>query len=156
MGLIGQLTGWDQFGAQQNAVLASHLLDTTTPDLRQQIATRIVNRLSEIYHGKRSVEELLEDLNNRPRGVQMQFVALASIDLGISPNIPNHFFSSRVQNPYRAKDWVSEKEILYTVNSTKKLSGIAVNWPGNDVKIDFTRLLANEGDTPSGPSDLTR
>lgn len=139
MGLIGRLTGWDQFGAQQNAVLASHLLDTITPDLKQKIAAHIVNRLFEIYHRRRTVEELLEDLNNEPRGLQMQFVALACIDLGISPNIKNHAFTY-IANPYQARDWASDKEVGYTVQSTQKVSGIAVNWPGNDVKVDFTKL----------------
>lgn len=150
MGFIGELTGWDQFGARQNAVLATHLLDTTNPDLKQKITTHIIDHLFEIYHERRSVEELIEDLNNRPRGVQMQFIALACIDLGISPNIRNHAFTY-VKNPYRAKDWASDKEVGYIVVSTKRLIAAhpelyaatgAVNWPGNNAKVDFTKLFA--------------
>lgn len=148
MGLLGRLTGWDQFGAQQNAVLATHLLDTAPAELRRQIATRVVNHMIEIYCGGSTAEEVLDKLNSLPRGVQMQFIADACIDLGIPPNIKNHTFNY-VKNPFRTRDWVSDKEIGYTVLSTKRLiaahpelyaaSG-TIGWPGNDVKVDFTTL----------------
>lgn len=129
MGLLGQLVGWDQFRAQQNAVTAQYLLETADPDTRRKIATHIVNRMFQIHHGKQTVEEFLANLNNRPRGVQMQFVAVACIDLGISPNIPNHVFNY-FNNPYSTKEWMSDKEIRHCVNSTRKLTGIDLNWPG--------------------------
>jgi hypothetical protein len=37
MGLFGTLIGWDQNIASLNACLASHLIDTANPDLKQKI-----------------------------------------------------------------------------------------------------------------------
>jgi hypothetical protein len=137
MGLLGRLTGWDQYNEAFNAVMASHLIDTADADLRQKIAKQIVDLLLMKMTG--TTEGLLADLSREPRIVQMQFVALACNSLGIAPNIPNMCFS-KVLSPYRAEGSATEDDFASVVRFLQKVRGVRINWPGDSVKVDFIKL----------------
>jgi hypothetical protein len=133
MGLFARLIGLDKDSAAINALLASDLIEAANNDLRQQITQGIADIAFEVYYGKRTREELLEDLSNRTRVVQMQFVALACNNLGISPNVPKIEFN-RVDNPYWAEGRVTEDILAFYVRFIEKRSGVRINWPGDSVK----------------------
>ena len=136
MGLFGTLTGWDQQGEAVNVVLASQLIETASPELRQKIAKRIAELILEKIRG--TPEEVLEKLSHRSRVVQMQFVALACNNLGISPNVPRVECFHTVVNPNLAEGRCEDR--IASAVSTVEKYGAHFKWPGDNVKVDFIKL----------------
>jgi hypothetical protein len=136
MGLFGTLIGWDQQKEATNVVLASQLIETASPELRRKIANRIAELILEKIRG--TPEEVLENLSHRSRVVQMQFVALACNNLGISPNVPHVDCFHMVINPYLAEGRCEDR--IASAVSTAEKYGVHVKWPCDSVKVDFIKL----------------
>jgi len=137
MGLIGRLTGFDQHQEALNAVIASHLVESASRDLKRTIADRIIQIVQQVRgSGTGNPDTILFDLSKKPRVVQMNFVALACNSLGIAPNIPRAEFWP-INNPYRAdNDW-SNSWLKDATGIIAKRYGVEPAWPGNDARVDF-------------------
>ncbi len=131
MGLISLLTGWDQNKAATNAVLASHLLARLDRQQKQNIATLIADHLKS---SRDTAEDVLRALNNNCRVTQMNFIALACNDLGIEPPISCWL---PIRNPYLVGGYTKETDISFAVRLFARKNGVSINWPGDDVKVDF-------------------
>lgn len=86
MGLFGAMFGWDKSMGANNAVLASHLLENISEDLKLEITNQIILIIRSVYP-RMTEEQALLDLNNALRVAQLNFVALACDNLGIPPLI---------------------------------------------------------------------
>jgi hypothetical protein len=152
MGLIGRLTGWEQMLEANNAVVASHLVENASDDVKLAIIEELIAiqfRVQGHYAG--SIERILDDLNSQPRSVQMNFVALACISLGIGPDIPGLQFDP-VKNPYLAKNATTEEKIWSSIGWISRRHGTTVNWPGESSRVDFGAWLPGRGTPSSGVS----
>lgn len=141
MGFLGSLTGWDQVGEANNAVVANHLVETCTRETKKAIVTRLIQLQKSVkgsYAGTES--QILHDLDNQPRCVQMNFVALACNSLGIAPTIPGSYFD-QVQNPYRAKSSNLSDSIQSSVRFYSKRTTAYINWPGDENRVKFSDWL---------------
>lgn len=146
MGFLGRITGWDQQKDAHNAVLASHLSETASPDLRREIVKRLVLIQQQMRAaGAGDPHAIVADLSNRSRIVQMNFIALACNSMGIAPGLSGLHFQS-VENPYRAENESSLNRIGVALDDLTRRSGRQLNWPGNHVRVDF---LAWGGVRPS-------
>jgi hypothetical protein len=83
-----------------------------------------------------TAEDVLRELNNNCRVTQMNFIALACINLGIEPPIPNSCWLP-IRNPYSVGGYTKETDISFAVRLFARKSGVSINWPGDDVKVDF-------------------
>jgi hypothetical protein len=154
MGLFGLLTGWDQNKAANNAVLASHLAEHLDGEQKKAIATLIANSILR-FRTRGSAEVILRELNKNCRVTQMNFIALACNDLGIQPLIKGSDWLS-VRNPYLVGGYTKEKDISFSVRWYEKRSGVRVNWPGDDVKVDFLNwYIGPTGAKPKRGEDTT-
>jgi hypothetical protein len=152
MGLIGRLAGWDQMLEANNAVVASHLVENASNDRKLSIIKEIIAiqfRVKGNYAG--SIDHIIDDLNCQPRSVQMNFVALACISLGIGPDISGLRFD-QVKNPYLAKNPTTEEKIWSSIGWISRRHGTTVNWPGESAKVDFRAWLQGPGAYSSGVS----
>jgi hypothetical protein len=149
MGLFGRLTGWDQMNEANNAVVASHLLETASAETRSRIAEELV-RIQRTVKGSYAgtLDEILDDLNEHCRSVQMNFIALGCLNLGIRPAIRGLEFHP-VRNPYFADDRVTLEKIDFTIRWINKRYPAHVSWPGNSQRIDFRTWLAGTPATAS-------
>lgn len=137
MGFLGRITGWDQQKDAHNAVLASHLADAASVDLRREIVKRLVLIQQQMRAaGAGDPHAIVADLSNRTRIVQMNFIALACNSMGISPGLSGLHFQS-VENPYRAENESSLNRIGVALGDLSRRSGQRLNWPGNHVRVDF-------------------
>jgi hypothetical protein len=154
MGLLGRLTGWDQQKDAQNAVLASYLAETASPELKKEIANRLVIIQQQVKVGSSvSPQAILEELSGRPRIVQMNFIALACNSLGIPPGLRSLSFMD-VQNPYHADDESSLDRIGVALADLSRRSALRLTWPGNDVRINFLSWVEDEGTDQIGNIEL--
>ena len=104
MGILGSLFGWDQSMGAMNAVLASHLIEKANRAERKRIAMEVSDIFSSVQrklfvHGH-APAGTLEAISKESRVVQMNFIALACDNLGISPPVPNRAWA-RLKNPYK-------------------------------------------------------
>jgi hypothetical protein len=137
MGFLGRITGWDQQKDAHNAVLASHLAETASPELRREIVKRLVLIQQQMRAaGAGDPHAIVADLSHRPRIVQMNFIALACNSMGIPPGLSSLHFQS-VENPYRAENESSLNRIGVALDDLSRRSGRQLKWPGNHVKVDF-------------------
>lgn len=137
MGFLGRITGWSQQKDAHNAVLASHLADTASQELRQEIVKRLILIQQQMRAGGTGdPHAILEDLSRRPRIVQMNFIALACNSLGIPCGLSGLQFES-VENPYRADNDSSLSRIGVALDDLSRRSGRQLHWPGNHVRVDF-------------------
>ncbi len=135
MGLLGTLVGWDQQKDAHNAVLASHLAENASPELKRDIANRLVI-IQQQVRGEHDPYSILTELSCQPRIVQTNFVALACNSLGIPPGLKNLSFMD-VDNPYKSQNNRSLNRIGVSLDDLSRRSGRQLNWPGNDILIDF-------------------
>lgn len=140
MGLLGALTGWDQHNDATNALLASHLVVSMTPDLKRRIINTIIE-IRQRVEGARAgtADQIIQDLNSRPRIVQMNFVALACNNLGIGSNVKGYYFS-KVQNPYRTNSDDCRARIEAMIPAVRRKDP-SVSWPGDDKRVNFREWL---------------
>ena len=73
MGLFGTLIGWDQQKDAHNAVLASHLVETASPRVKQNIARSLVRIQRTVAHKSGSDKDILCKLSELSRIKQMNF-----------------------------------------------------------------------------------
>jgi hypothetical protein len=125
----------DQNKAAINAVLASHLLARLDRQQKQNIATLIVDQILKSRY-RATAEDVLRKLNNNCRVTQMNFIALACNDLGIEPPIPKSCWLP-IRNPYSVGGHTKETDISSTVRWFARRNGVSINWPGDEVKVDF-------------------
>lgn len=136
MGFIGLITGFDQDKAATNAVLASHLLPGLDKQQKKNIATLIAEQiLNSRYRG--TADDVLRELNNNCRVTQMNFIAMACNDLGVKPPIDDGVGWRHVSNPYSVGGHTKERDISAVVRWFARKNGVSINWPGDDVKVDF-------------------
>jgi hypothetical protein len=83
---------------------------------------------------------ILSDLSDQPRIVQMSFIALACNSLGIPPGVRGVSFAN-VENPYLADDVRSVSRISVAMTDLSRRAGKPLDWPGNDVKVNFISWL---------------
>lgn len=148
MGLIGLFTGLDQWQAAKNAVLASHLLPRLDRQQKEIIAALIADHL------RGTAEDVLRELNNNCRVTQMNFIALACSDLGIEPPIPNSSWQP-IRNPYSVGGYTKERDISLQVRWFALKNGVSINWPGDDVKVDFLDWYEGQAGAPKHGENLT-
>lgn len=134
MGFLGAITGWDQTKEAHNAVLASHLAETASSELKQAIVDRIVI-FQQQFAPRSSRQQVLADLNRQPRMVQANFIALACTSLGIPG--PHGLSFGSIDNPYRSDRESSHARISVAVTDLSRRVGRQMHWPGNNVRIDF-------------------
>lgn len=137
MGLLGRMVGWDQQKEAHNAVLANHLVENASMELRK----KIVQQLVFIQHNVtgRRVEDanlIIAELSQQTRIVQMNFIALACNSLGVSPALKGLYFES-IQNPYRSDNESSLARIDTALDDLSRRSRRQLHWPGNSARIDF-------------------
>jgi hypothetical protein len=151
MGFLGRITGWDQQKDAHNAVLASHLAETASPNLRREIVRRLVLIQQQMRAaGDGDPHAIVGDLSSQSRIVQMNFIALACNSMGIPPGLNGVQFQS-VENPYRAENESSLNRIGVALDDLSRRSRRQLIWPGNHVKLDF---LAWGGFGPGASSDI--
>lgn len=136
MGFFGRVTGWDHQKAAHNAVLANHLAETASPELRREIVARLVIIQQQVGAGIGDAPAIVAQLSCLPRIVQMNFIALACNSLGIPSGVPGQSFAA-VDNPYRADDDSSLQRIGVALDDLSRRSGRRLSWPGNAERIDF-------------------
>jgi hypothetical protein len=137
MGLLGRITGWDNQKDAHNAVLASYLAETASPELRLEIVKRLILIQQQMRAaGAGDPHAIVADLSNRPRIVQMNFIALACNNMGIPSGLNGLHFES-VENPYRSDNDSSLNRIGVALDDLSRRSGRQLTWPGNHVRIDF-------------------
>jgi hypothetical protein len=135
MGLIGTLTGGDEYKAATNAILAQHLLAQLDSAQKKAIITSIVNRLKSKFN--LTDEEVVLELNNDDRVCQLNLVARACHDLQIPPTVQDGRGWRRLRRPLIPAAFVKQKQIESAIDHVRERAGISVDWPGSDVKIDF-------------------
>ena len=138
MGFFSSLIGWDKTMGAVNAVLASHLIDALDPMRRQQVAVQVAHAIQRVNPGHRP-EELLRHLSGQGRVAQMNFIALACDDLRIPPSVPNNVWT-RVKNPYEIAAQIDRDRIAMALDAVLKQDGVAIRWPGADVRVDFVKM----------------
>ncbi len=136
MGFLGRVTGWDQQRAAHNAVLANQLAETASPELRRKIVTQLVIIQQQVRAVAGDPHAIVADLSQRPRIVQMNFIALACNSIGVPPGLHGLTFAA-VDNPYHADDESSVSRIGVALDDLSRRSGRRLTWPGNDARIDF-------------------
>jgi hypothetical protein len=136
MGFLGRITGWDQQKDAHNAVLASHLAETASPELRREIVKRLVLIQQQVRGGGADPHAIVADLSQQSRIVQMNFIALACNSMGIPPGPSGLHFQS-VENPYRSENESSLNRIGVALDDLSRRSGRQLSWPGNHVRVDF-------------------
>lgn len=137
VGLFGRLTGWDQQKEAHNAVLANHLAETASTELRREIVKRLVLIQQQVRAGGAGdPHAIVADLNKQSRIVQMNFIALACNSLGIPPGLRGLSFAN-VTNPYGSDNESCLSRIGVAITDLSRRTGQRMNWPGNDTKVDF-------------------
>jgi hypothetical protein len=136
MGLIGAMFGWDKSMGANNAVLASHLLENISEDLKLEITNQIILIIRSVYP-RMTEEQALLDLNKASRIAQLNFVALACDNLGIPPLIKKNAWT-RIKNPHAVARDIDIDKINAAIASVLMQDRVQINWPGNNVKINFT------------------
>lgn len=121
-----------------NAVMAYHYLERSGVEARKSVANEVV-RIIQSVNRHRQEGEILEGISNDPLVVQMNFVALACDNLRIHPPFKNCEWT-RVSNPYLSRSKVNEFHISTAVDVIRKDDGVCVNWPKNDVRVDFVKM----------------
>lgn len=121
-----------------NAVMAYHYLERSGVEARKSVANEVV-RIIQSVNRHRQEGEILEGISNDPLVVQMNFVALACDNLGITPPLRNCVWT-RVSNPYLSRTKVNDFHITTAVDVIRKDDGVRVNWPGNDARVDFVKM----------------
>ena len=135
MGLIGFLTGRDQGKAATNAVLAQHFLTSLDSTQKKAIITSIINRLKSKYHY--TDEDIVLSLNDDDRICQLNLVAHACRDLHMRPTIDDGRGWRRLRHPVISAGFVNQKQLESAIEHIREKTGISVDWPGSDAKIDF-------------------
>lgn len=79
---------------------------------------------------------IVADLSNRPRIVQMNFIALACNSMGMPSGLNGLHFEA-VENPYRSDNDSSLNRIGVALDDLSRRSGRQLRWPGNHVRVDF-------------------
>jgi TPR repeat protein len=145
VGLLSYLTGWEQDKAAGNAVLANHLL----PYIGKEKRKDIVQYLITAYRAPRyQPEEILRILNDETRAAQLNCVAMACVAIGIEPILKDGIGWRVVKQPHIAGNAVKPINIELCIKWAKIKTGVEVEWPGDDAKIDFTEwytCLSNDG-----------
>lgn len=152
MGLISAMFGWDKSMGANNAVLASHLLENIGEDLKLEITNQIILIIKSVYPRKTDEQALL-DLNNYSRVAQLNFVALACDNLGIPPLVKKNVWT-RIKNPHAVARDVDIDRINAAIASILMQDRVQINWPGNDVKINFAKKI--NIDLNKRPRNITR
>lgn len=118
-------------------MLASYLAETASPELRREIVKRLILIQQQVRAaGAGDPHAIVADLSNRPRIVQMNFIALACNSMSIPSGLNGLHFEG-VENPYRSENDSSLSRIGVALDDLSRRSGRQLSWPGNHVKIDF-------------------
>lgn len=156
MGILGRITGWGQQKDAHNAVLASYLAETASPELRLEIVKRLILIQQRVRAaGAGDSHLMVADLSNRSRIVQMNFIALACNSMGIPSGLNGLHFES-VENPYRSDNDNSLSRIGVALDDLSRRSGRQLHWPGNHVKIDFLEWAGLQPTVASSSAGTTR
>lgn len=143
MGFISLLTGWDQDKAAGNAVLVSHLLLSLDRQQKRNIAGFMANHVIKSgYRG--TVEDVLRALNRECRVTQLNCVACACENLGIAPPINDDVGWRSIKNPFVAGGHTKSRWIDANISYIKKTFGIDIDWPGDEVRVDFLAWYAGQ------------
>ena len=115
----------------------SYLIEKADDSTKKKIAREVVNIILSVR--RYPIDLLLQDISEKSRVVQMNFIALACDNLHIEPPVRNNVWS-RVENPYRVGNDVDENRIAAAVCAIEKQDGVRITWPGNDVRVDFKKM----------------
>ncbi len=127
--MFGFLTGWDQTMAAINAVMANHVMETSTHDAKRKIADQVAEIIGSVRRGQEK-HHLLAELDKEARTVQMNFVALACDNLNIAPPFRGATWT-RVKNPYLTGSQVSQERIQAAIQSFEKDGYRGISWSEN-------------------------
>jgi hypothetical protein len=132
---LGFLTGRDQDKAATNAVLAQHILERLDNAQKKAIITSIINRLKRKYNY--SDEDVVLSLNQDDRICQLNLIALACRELQMPPPVSDGRGWRRLRHPLISAGSVKQKHLDSAKEYIHQTTGISVDWPGSNVKIDF-------------------
>ena len=128
MSLFKRVTGIENHEGSLNALLALRLLRLSDPQTISSICDQIAEIMLRVSPGFRNPREhLILELSSKPLVTQMNFVALACIELGLYANVEGMGWYI-VQNPYRLGENIS-LEHLKAATSTLKRYGADGFWP---------------------------
>lgn len=144
MGFLSRISGFDNHLAAINIILANKFYDSSSSEEKYDAVREIVRVQRQIKgRGAGELREILRDLDSQPRTVQMQFIALACRNMGVTTEMKTIDFYL-VENPYRAKH-ISDEKILDTARVLSRQTHVSYSWPGMDQIISFTRLAQTKG-----------
>ncbi len=140
MGLLSWLFGWGKFKAANNVILANHLVQNSDPSVVAKLTAHAVEiSLRNRYKRDDLVyQSVLSQLNGYNRVKQLTMIAWAAHELGHEPLIKNEFWNLSKQ-PLVAANTVTEDMIEACCVITERNSGQKIHWPGNEVRIVFSK-----------------
>lgn len=98
-------------------------------------------------NGRHSTDRIVRFICNESRAAQLNLVAMACASLGIEPRINDGIGWRRVKQPHISGGAVKPIHIELIVKHIKRKTGVTVEWPGDDVKIDFLGWYKGRADT---------
>jgi hypothetical protein len=138
MGIFGSLFNSSKTMAAINAVMANHVLEHTSQTQRKHIASEVVKIISSVQ--KRDRLRIIEDLNERDRVTQLNFVALACDNLGINAPFKKCDWT-RIKNPFATARDMPEIMIESAIVAIKRDDQTTIKWPGVSKSINFSLML---------------
>jgi hypothetical protein len=138
MGIFGSLFNSSNTMAAINAVMANHVLEHTSQTQRKHIASEVVKIISSVQ--KRDRLRIIEDLNDRDRVTQLNFVALACDNLGINAPFKKCDWT-RIKNPFATARDMPEIMIDSAIVAIKRDDQTTITWPGVSKSINFSLML---------------
>jgi hypothetical protein len=146
MGMLGLLTGWDQMNAAGNAILENHILPYLDSEKRRDIAIYIINGFKSTRYY--STEELLDHMSTESRAGQLNLIATACAGLQINPKVNDGIGWRWIKRPHVAGWHVKPIDIELSIKWLKKKTGVDVDWPGDDARIDFHEWYYGQASAP--------
>jgi hypothetical protein len=122
-----------------NILMANYVIQRMSPPQRQEIARKIVEiqqLVQRSYAGDK--RQILENLSDEPREVQMQFVALACNNMRVPSGVGSQSFFT-VENPYRARG-IDSGKIDLAAEYMASRHGVRLDWPGSEHRISFLEM----------------
>jgi len=126
---------WELINAQEDVVLANHLFQKASTNLRSDIVQNIVDGIRRDAKGKLTTDEIIAFLSTQPRCIQMQLVARECASLRIPSDIKTFSFSDYTSSARMSG--LSDDDLVCVAKSAQAAGGISVDWPGNEAKLNF-------------------
>jgi len=121
-----------------NAVMAHYVLLNSEPSIRTKIAKEVEAVMTSVYP-RHSWEKVCQTLAEGNYVVQLNFVALACDNLGISP--PGNNAWTRPKNPFALQSQIRSDHIDIAIHALEKQDKIKSSWSLLKNAVNFENLL---------------